>query len=100
MNTYLVTVALEADSLDAARSTVEGWGCAGGEVRGIMGEPEQWAPPPPEQRSPPPPPELAPVDAPAPNVPASPVESGPPMQGADRPAESRSETLSGDETTP
>ncbi|MBO0729144.1 MAG: hypothetical protein J2P57_07780 [Acidimicrobiaceae bacterium] len=44
---YLVTVAIQADSLDAAKRTAEGWDLGDAEVRIISGPPETWAPEPP-----------------------------------------------------
>ena len=52
MTSYTVSIALEADSMEAARKTVEGWELGEATVVIIVSQPEQWAPPAPEAEPP------------------------------------------------
>lgn len=52
MPEYLVTLAIQAKSLDAARQTAESWDLGDGEIRSIVGQPEAWAPAPEQEPQP------------------------------------------------
>lgn len=102
---FSITIGVDADSLDDARALAEKWKLSkGARVTAIVGPPEMWYPDAdvdiPEPADPRNPPELPPTGASAPILSPSADEPEPPEQGVDRPAESRSQARSGDESTP